>query len=130
MPVLTIRSEVLEYGSVPIASWLPRLDSSTALQSLAYQLGQVAQRDESGRCKISTVDAAAPDISSFALIRCWCADMVELTTLARLMEVPLQHAGVRPVPTPWLGGRGWGWVYKCDRRRTHHDGKNAFIAAL
>ncbi|KAK9848552.1 hypothetical protein WJX84_011016 [Apatococcus fuscideae] len=70
MPVITVRPEVLEYGSVPIASWLPRLDNHAALQSLAHQLGQVAKRDESGRY------------------------MVDLTTLARTMEVPYQHAGV------------------------------------
>ncbi len=51
MPVITVRPEVLEYGSVPIASWLPRLDNHAALQSLAHQLGQVAKRDESGRCE-------------------------------------------------------------------------------
>lgn len=50
MPVLTVRPEVLEYGSIPIASWLPRLDSHAALQTLAHQLGQVAKRDDSGRC--------------------------------------------------------------------------------
>ncbi|KAK9861271.1 hypothetical protein WJX84_009127, partial [Apatococcus fuscideae] len=70
MPVLTVRPEVLEYGSIPIASWLPRLDNHAALQTLAHQLGQVAKRDDSGRY------------------------MVDLTVLARTMEVPYQHAGV------------------------------------
>ena len=99
MPVLTVRPEVLEYGSIPIASWLPRLDSHAALQTLAHQLGQVATRDDSGRCEHCCYGLLQPfclNTGAFAsrLISSLVADMVDLTVLARTMEVPYQHAGV------------------------------------
>lgn len=49
---LVVRSEVIEYGSLPLAPWLGHLDSLHAIKSLAEQLHQLASHDQQGYSKL------------------------------------------------------------------------------
>ena len=46
-PQALIRRAVIEYGALPIAAWLHRLDSAGALQALLRQLVDVGEVDGS-----------------------------------------------------------------------------------
>ena len=46
---VSIRREVFEYGALPVATWLPRLDSPNALPGLlAVLLGLASEADRPG----------------------------------------------------------------------------------
>lgn len=46
---VTIRREVFEFGALPVATWLPRLDSPNALPGLlAALLGLASEADRPG----------------------------------------------------------------------------------
>ncbi|KAK9839640.1 hypothetical protein WJX81_002320 [Elliptochloris bilobata] len=68
-PQATIRREVIEYGSLPIAAWLHHIDSAAAIQALLRHLVDVGEADGS-HC------------------------MVDITTLASCLDVPQQHAQI------------------------------------
>lgn len=52
--MLTVRSDVLEWGSVPTAPWLQQLDDAHGIRSVLLQLLQVSSFDEQGRseCRV------------------------------------------------------------------------------
>ncbi len=53
MPQFAIRRVVLEYGALPIASWLNHIDSVSALTYALVQLRKAAVAD-GNRCKLQT----------------------------------------------------------------------------
>lgn len=46
---LEVRSEVLEYGSLPMAPWLAQIESLQQIRAVILQLLQSSSRDEQGR---------------------------------------------------------------------------------
>jgi hypothetical protein len=54
---LSIRREVFEFGALPVATWLPRLDSPNALPGLlAALLGLASEADRPGGRRESLFD--------------------------------------------------------------------------
>lgn len=61
---LHIRSEVIEYGSLPLAPWLSRLDSLGAIKALMDQLHQLASYDDvEGRSECNRTRVESPSRS-------------------------------------------------------------------
>lgn len=63
---LSIRKAVIEYGALPIASWLPRTDSLAAIQLLLKQLTDHRMVDEDKRCKYNSPFSITPLVSEVA----------------------------------------------------------------
>lgn len=49
MPGLTVRQEVLEFGSCPVCPWLAQVETLQAIRALLLELLQVSTFDEHGR---------------------------------------------------------------------------------
>lgn len=49
--VISVRTDVLEYGGMPISPWLSHLNSLVALQALKLRLLQQGTCDQRGRCE-------------------------------------------------------------------------------
>jgi hypothetical protein len=52
MSLLAIRREVIDYGAIPLSSWLYHGDSPAAIQTLLLQLLEAGQ-EEGSRCECS-----------------------------------------------------------------------------
>lgn len=59
---LEVRSEVIEYGSLPMAPWLGTLDSLQQVRAVTLQLLGSASRDERGRRELSSCHPTSVEI--------------------------------------------------------------------
>lgn len=91
---LSIRREVVEYGSVPVGAWLQQADGIAAIRNLLVQLsdrtsssnGCTSPNEHAGLCK----DWMA--IKDQPVLR---AGVASVAALAECLDVPMQHAEVR-----------------------------------
>ncbi|KAK9916762.1 hypothetical protein WJX75_006671 [Coccomyxa subellipsoidea] len=67
--MLAIRREVVDYGAIPLSSWLPHGDSTVAIQTWLRQCSDIAREDGTHR---------------------W----VDVDSLAKSLNVPQQHAQI------------------------------------
>lgn len=89
---LSIRREVVEYGSVPVSAWLQQADGIAAVHTLTVQLAGRADPDSPcTRLSIcSSGQGAGHDQSKPWL----CTGLTSISALAESLDVPLQHAEV------------------------------------
>ena len=50
-PAFAIRREIIDYASLPISSWLPSIDSVSAVLALVQQLSEAGAVKRDGKCK-------------------------------------------------------------------------------
>ena len=90
---LSIRREVVEYGSVPVSAWLQQADGIAAIHTLVVQLagrtsganGCTQHSSKHQRLRCSARSYLEPHLS---------AGEASIATLAECLDVPLQHAEV------------------------------------
>ena len=51
-PAFAIRREIIDYASLPISSWLPSIDSVSAVLALVQQLSEAGTVKRDGRCTL------------------------------------------------------------------------------
>ena len=97
---LAIRREVIEFAQLPISSWLPAIDSVSAVLFLVQTLSEAGQTQRDGRCEAlcpcrlqACTPCTWPD-GTGAL----CAGFIGAAELAKCLEVPVLHAQVQPRP--------------------------------
>ena len=92
MSLLAIRREVIDYGAIPLSSWLHHGDTPAALQSLLLQLIEVG-REEGSRCECPGFCCC--DVYLSVLVRCTRC----LKTMSSQIRSPAQQATLMG-PTP------------------------------
>ena len=63
-----IRREVIEYGALPIASWLGHIDSTSAVSRLLQHLADAATPSDLDRSKAETYGLTLEQTG------CWCTE--------------------------------------------------------
>lgn len=91
---LSIRREVVEYGSLPVAAWLSQADGISAVRTLLVQLSERTADSGTGEyCPIlleHTLRLQMLISKSAGMV----AGMISLPALAECLDVPEQHAEV------------------------------------
>jgi len=115
---LSIRREVVEYGSLPVAAWLSQADGISAVRTLLVQLSERTADSGTGEyCPIlleHTLRLQMLISKSAGMV----AGMISLPALAECLDVPEQHAEV------WLPlAAVWNLSMTNSQARHHPDGR-------
>ena len=78
-PAFAIRREIIDYASLPISSWLPSIDSVSAVLALVQQLSEAGAVKRDGKCKqplailsLQLLWQCGSQVNSVAMLRFHC----------------------------------------------------------
>ena len=91
---LAIRREIIEFSQLPISSWLPTIDSVSAILFLVQTLSEAGHTQRDGRCEALRAGITGASHTALGLKLGLCAGFIGTADLAKCLEVPVLHAQV------------------------------------